>query len=67
MTQRFKNMIDSVYKKNIMIIAASGTDGKYNEAYPASYNNVVSVGAVDNKERLWSNSNYGPWVELTGK
>lgn len=67
MSNSFKKEIDTLYARNVMIVAAAGNQGKYSESYPASYYNVVSVGAVDEGENLWSNSNYGPWLELTGK
>lgn len=51
-----------VYQKaeqnNIVVVAASGNDGKDTDSYPASYNEVLSVGAVDANLMIASFSNW---------
>jgi serine protease len=64
-TTLMKKLLDRLYAKNIIIVAAAGNDGKRIGNYPASYPNVISVGAVQSDETIWKNSNYGPWLELT--
>ena len=65
MTPLLRNILDRLYSKNILIVAASGNGGTLSSNYPAAYNKVVSVGAVDKYEDLWKGSNYGPTLELT--
>jgi Subtilase family len=66
MTLMMKSLIDRLYSKNVLIVAASGNGGEYRNNYPASYHKVISVGAVDQDENIWYGSNYGPALELTG-
>lgn len=66
MTSLLQTLIDRLYtEKNILMVAASGNGGSSSPLYPASYKNVVSVGAVNSTEGVWGGSNYGPWLELT--
>lgn len=65
MSQSMRNVIDRLYTKNILVVAAAGNDGIRYQSFPASYNKVISVGAVGEDEVKWTYSNFGPWVELT--
>jgi Subtilase family len=42
MSKSFMSVIDGVYAKNVLVVAAAGNDGKRVAQYPASYNKVVS-------------------------
>ncbi len=49
----------------ILSIAAASNDGTTDFAYPASYDSVISVGALD-ENKLWADfSNYNTQVELS--
>lgn len=48
---------------DLVIVAAAGNDGTDQVVYPAAYNGVVGVGAVDDQDRRQSYSNFGPWVQ----
>lgn len=65
MSSLMKQQLDKLYSANILVVAAAGNDGKRIGMYPASYNKVISVGAVDQDGKRWSGSNFGPWIELT--
>lgn len=62
---------NSVYRQtyqdeNILIIAAAGNDGNSAKSYPASYDSVMSVAAVDaNNDIAWF-SQYNSQVEISG-
>jgi len=63
---REKRLIDLAKRKNILIVAASGNDGKNidikkNRYFPASYksSNILSVGAYDKNLEFFNRSNYG--------
>ena len=49
-----------------MIVASSGNDGSSRPSYPAGYDVVVSVGAVDRNNAHASFSNTGGTVDLSG-
>jgi Subtilase family len=65
LSRPMKHILDRLYANNVMIVAASGNAGKRIPKYPAAYKKVVSVGAVDDNENIWYQSNHGPWLELT--
>jgi|GEM_PF-5467654 len=46
------------------MIAASGNYSSSSPYYPASYDEVISVGAVDNEMQRANYSNYGPHLDL---
>ncbi|MFC1540536.1 S8 family serine peptidase, partial [Candidatus Margulisiibacteriota bacterium] len=47
-----------------VIIAAAGNNGDSSDHYPASCNNVISVGAVDQNDNKSSYSNYNSMVDV---
>lgn len=57
---------------DVLIVAAAGNMGSDTEVYPAAFDGVVAVGAVevcgpddDEQLRPASFSNYGPWVDCS--
>ncbi|WP_240419718.1 S8 family serine peptidase [Paenibacillus periandrae] len=48
----------------ILLIAATGNDGKSSVSYPAKFSTAMAVGAVDGNNQVASFSNRGPEVEL---
>jgi subtilisin family serine protease len=64
-TQRsraLEDVIRKAYEEGILFVAASGnasTDNDRSPHYPSSYNNVVSVAALDRNDQLASFSNFG--------
>ncbi|WP_369359032.1 S8 family serine peptidase [Streptomyces sp. cg2] len=63
--------ISYALKHDVLIFAGTGNDGKGGAdaiQYPARYPGVVAVGGVQNAGggEIWSGSNYGPQVMLTG-
>jgi serine protease len=66
----FKNRTEetafnNAYSKGVLNVAAAGNSGNSQHSYPASYNNVVSVGAVDSNKQIASFSQYNNQVELS--
>lgn len=47
-----------------LVIAAAGNDGSSTPFWPAAFDWVVGVGAVDDSGKVASYSNYGPWVDV---
>jgi thermitase len=57
--------IDYAWSKGVVVVAAAGNDGTKTWHYPAAYDNVIAVGATDNKDAKASFSNYGSsWVDV---
>ena len=54
------------YAQGMLHIAAAGNDGNSSMSYPASYDAVVSVAAVDSSENKASFSQYNSQVEIAG-
>ncbi|WP_173916840.1 S8 family peptidase [Halobacillus sp. Marseille-Q1614] len=64
-TQTLENAVNYAWSKGSVVIAAAGNDGVSTTFEPASYANVIAVGAVDRYDRRASFSNYGTWVDVT--
>ncbi|WP_160152243.1 S8 family serine peptidase [Microbulbifer sp. ALW1] len=57
---------DLYNNQNILSIAAAGNDGNTRHSYPASYDSVVSVAAVDSNKMVADFSQQTDQVELSG-
>ncbi|MFC7063562.1 S8 family peptidase [Halobacillus seohaensis] len=64
-TQTLENAVDYAWNQGSVVIAAAGNDGVSTTFEPASYDNVIAVGAVDRYDNKASFSNYGAWVDVT--
>ncbi len=56
--------IDEVINSGAVIVAATGNQGRNQVNYPASYQNVIAVGATDRQGNLSSYSNSGPFIDI---
>lgn len=56
--------IEDALNDNIVVVAAAGNETSSSVDYPAAYSGVIAVGAVDQTNTIWSNSNTGPQVTL---
>lgn len=50
---------------DMYFIAAAGNNGSNEALYPAAYDNVIAVSAVDKKLRRYKQANYGDFIDLT--
>ncbi|WP_196137812.1 S8 family serine peptidase [Aliikangiella sp. G2MR2-5] len=55
---------DNAYASGVLSIAAAGNDGNSSLSYPASYDSVMSVAAVDSSGNKASFSQYNSQVEI---
>lgn len=60
------NAMQAAFDAGLLLIAAAGNDGNTAMSYPASYDSVVSVAAVDNTRTLADFSQRNAQVELAG-
>jgi serine protease len=59
-----KNGLKAVADSGVLLVAASGNDGNATLSYPASYDSVMAVGAVDETGLHAEFSQYTPQVEV---
>ncbi|WP_088102404.1 S8 family peptidase [Halalkalibacter urbisdiaboli] len=57
--------IKYAYDHDVVLIAASGNDNVSDPMYPANYEEVLTVAAVDDTRNRAFFSNYGPHVDVT--
>ena len=61
-----RNSLQSYFNNGMLLIAAAGNDGDSSLSYPASYDSVVSVAAVDETGLHAAFSQYTNQVEVAG-
>ncbi|MFV9510496.1 S8 family serine peptidase [Tepidibacillus sp. LV47] len=59
-----KEAIDYAYAKGVVVVAAAGNDNTDLPSYPASFANVISVGATDENDQKAQFSNYGSTIDV---
>ncbi|OQX95324.1 hypothetical protein B6I21_06005 [candidate division KSB1 bacterium 4572_119] len=60
-----KNCIDYATSQNCAVFAAAGDDNSSQTCYPAAYENVLSVTAIDENDRKTAEANYGDWIDIS--
>ncbi len=60
----FDAAVSRAFDAGVVVLAASGNDGKGTISYPAKYDDAIAVGAIDSSHSLASFSNYGPEQEV---
>ena len=63
-SQTEQDCINSARNAGVILIAAAGNDASSSPTYPAAYNGVVSVSAVNLSRQLASYSDYGSTVDV---
>ena len=56
--------VNEAYAKGIIVVGATGNDGRNKLLYPASYLNCIGVGACDKNNKLAEFSNYNVVMDL---
>ncbi len=66
MTRAFEIQMNQAYLQDgILLIAAAGNRGTDEKQYPAGYDSVVGVSALNHLMEKTDYSSYGDWIELT--
>ena len=60
-----QNAINDAYEAGVIIVASSGNNGNSELQYPASYQHVISVGAVEEDMNIASYSTHNQHVDLS--
>jgi len=63
-SQADQDLLAQVRASGIMVVAAAGNEALSLPAYPASYDGVISVSAVDSQRRLARYSNTGSSIDI---
>jgi hypothetical protein len=59
--------VAKAFESGLILIAASGNTGKQEFTYPAAFDNVIAVGALDDQDRPASFSTYGQYLSLVAQ
>lgn len=59
-----KEIVETAVKNGVVILAAAGNDAISTPQYPACYEGVIAVGAVNSDNSRASFSNMGDWVDI---
>ena len=59
-----RNAVEYAIANGVVVVAATGNDGRSAISYPAGYDGVLAVGAVRADGRVASYSNYGSGIDL---
>ncbi|MEE2763102.1 MAG: S8 family serine peptidase [Pseudomonadota bacterium] len=62
--QSMQNAINTATDRGVIFVAAAGNSATSTRSYPAAFDNVFSVSAVDGAGELASYSNFGDWIDL---
>lgn len=60
----YENACQYAWNAGCLLIAASGNDGIQSIGYPARFDTVIAVGAIDKNLKKLTDSNYGSELEL---
>ena len=63
--QSLKEAVDYAESQNVLLVSAVGNTGRTTAYYPAGYDSVIGVGAVDRDGNVSSRSNHNASVFLT--
>ena len=63
-SNKLKEACDYAWSQGVILVASAGNDGKPTVSYPAAFDTVIAVGAVDSDGKLCEWSNYGEKLEL---
>lgn len=63
-TAKVRQAFQMAEEQNVIVIAASGNNNKDLPTFPCAYENVVCVGAIDNRGELTDFSNHGSKVDM---
>ena len=60
----YDQALQDAYAAGVTVIAAMGNDGSNAVCYPAAYDHVIAVGAVDRTGKRARFSNFGSWCDI---
>lgn len=64
LTEGQKAILNEAISRGIIIVASAGNHGGNNLSFPAAYDGVIAVGATNDADVVWTNSNYGSYIDV---
>jgi serine protease len=64
-SQTGQSLFNEAYNRGVISVAAAGNDGSTSKSYPASYERVISVAAVDDDKQRASFSQSNNYVDIS--
>ncbi|MAA66029.1 MAG: hypothetical protein CL581_14795 [Alteromonadaceae bacterium] len=64
LSRALEQSINRAVDAGILVVAAAGNEGTTQKFYPAAFDSVIGVGAVDGGRKRASYSNFGDWIDL---
>ncbi|MPW29707.1 S8 family serine peptidase [Agarivorans sp. B2Z047] len=60
----FNSAVQRAVGQGVIVIAAAGNESTSQSSYPAAFDNVIGVSAVDARKQLTSYSNFGSYIDI---
>jgi len=60
-----KGALENASSQGLLIVASAGNENAKDPRYPAYYENVIAVAALDSNDQKAYFSNYGDWVDIS--
>lgn len=64
-SQTNQEIMNWAYNEGIVLVAAGGNDDNESPYYPAAYENVIGVAAVNGDNTKYGLSSYGSWINIS--
>jgi|GEM_PF-2134662 len=59
-----RHAIDYAIGKGCLVIASAGDKNSQRPSYPAAWDNVCAIAAIDSTNKKLNSSNYGEWIDI---
>lgn len=63
-SKHIREAVKYAQDKGCLLIAPAGQDNTHQKCYPAAYEGILSVGAINRNNEKLEESNYGDWVSV---
>ncbi len=63
-SQFLESALENVQKQGVILVAAAGNEPTENKVYPAAYESVIAVGALNPEGKDWEKTSQGKYVLL---
>ncbi|MGY5451491.1 S8 family peptidase [Agarivorans sp. MS3-6] len=60
----FNQAVQDAVAQGLIVVAAAGNESTSSASYPAAFDNVIGVSAVDAQKQITSYSNYGSYIDI---